>query len=193
MSFDTSLVNNVQYAAASTVVVNAVNNLGGGNYSVDSSEYGGAFTDYWGPNPAANVVTTTTVAYNPLLAPGIITFSYTYGNGTVVSGFGGDVIAYNAHDILVQVIDGFVGISQTAGTYVGTPDTGDYVILAGYGQDLSYEANGGNGPNLPITFGQTGSFSVPEPSAYALVLVALVATTIARTPLVRRFLRGFQG
>jgi hypothetical protein len=179
MSFDTSLVNNVQYAAASTVVVNAVNNLGGGNYSVDSSEYGGAFTDYWGPNP--------------LLAPGIITFSYTYGNGTVVSGFGGDVIAYNAHDILVQVIDGFVGISQTAGTYVGTPDTGDYVILAGYGQDLSYEANGGNGPNLPITFGQTGSFSVPEPSAYALVLVALVATTIARTPLVRRFLRGFQG
>lgn len=40
------------------------------------------------------------------------------------------------------------------------------------------------------TNGNTGSFTVPEPSTYALVLVALVATTIIRLPSIRRPLGG---
>jgi hypothetical protein len=190
MSFDASLVNNTVFVATNTAAVNAVNNLGGGNYSVDSTEYSGSFYDYWGPFPSGNVATTTTNAYNPALAPGVITFSYTYANGTVIPPFGGVVIGWNAHDILVDVLAGFVPISQSAGTYVGTLSTSDYLILGGWGQNLSFEANDGAGPTLPLTFGNTGSFTVPEPSTYALVLVALVATTIIRLPSVRRLLGG---
>ncbi|HVC59313.1 MAG TPA: PEP-CTERM sorting domain-containing protein [Acetobacteraceae bacterium] len=191
MSFDTSLVNNVVFAASNTAAVNGANILGGGNYSVDASLYTGAFTDYWGTEPAANVVTVTTSAYNPTLAPGIITFNYTYGDGTVVPLFGGDVVAWNAHDILVQVLDGFVPNNQAAGTYVGNLDPAFYLVLGGWGQNLSFEANGGAGPTLPLLFGNTGSFTVPEPSTYALILVALIATTIVRLPLFRRLLGGF--
>jgi hypothetical protein len=190
MPFDTSLVNNSIFAASNTAAVSGVNNLGGGSYSVTANQYGGAFSDYWGPNPAANVVTTTTMAFNPTLAPGIITFSYTYGNGTVVPGFGGEVIAWNAHDILVDVLTGFVPVNQSKGTFVGTLSTNDFLVLGGFGQNLSFEANNGAGPNFPLLFGNTGSFAVPEPSTYALVLLALVATTVVRLPLFRRLLGG---
>jgi hypothetical protein len=190
MPFDTSLVNNSVFAATNTAAVSGANNLGAGNYSVDATQYGGAFSDYWGPSPAANVVATTTMAYNPTLAPGIITFSYTYGNGTVVPGFGGEVVAWNAHDILVEVLTGFVANNQSQGTYVGTLNPSDFLVLGGWGQNLSYEANNGAGPNLPLLFGNSGSFAVPEPSTYALVLVALVATAVIRLPLFRRLLGG---
>lgn len=191
MSFDTSLVNNTVFYAANTASVSGANNLGGGQYSVDAGTYGGAFSDYWGPAPAGNVITETTAAYNTTLAPGIITFQYTYGDGHTVTGFGGEVIGWNAHQLLVEVIDGFIPVSQAAGTYVGTLDPTNLLILGGWGQNISFEANNGNGPNFPILFGNTGSFSVPEPSTYALVLVALVATTVIRLPMVRRFLNGF--
>jgi hypothetical protein len=192
LSLVTAELNGVSFSAVSSAAVTAVNNLGGGNYSVDSTEYGGSFFDFWNPAvPAGNVVSTATHSLNPLLAPGVITYQYTYGNGATPPAFGGLVLGFNAHEVLVQQIDGYVPINPAAGTYVGTLDPAHFIIFGGFGTDLSFEANAGTGPNLPITFGQTGSFGVPEPSTYALVLLALAAVTVARLPLVRRFLQSF--
>jgi hypothetical protein len=149
--FDTTLVDGAVITAADTAAVNAVNNFGGGNYSVDSLAYDGSFADFWGPAPAGNVATVTLAAYNAISAPGIITFDYTYQDGSSVPGFGGEVVAWNASEILVEVISGFVPINEAAGTYVGVLDPSNYLILGD--EDLSYDANGGAGPTFPILFG----------------------------------------
>jgi hypothetical protein len=186
----TAALNGASFSAVDSAAVSSVNNLGGGNYSVDATQYGGSFFDFWNTAfPSGNIVSTSTQALNPLLAPGIISFQYTYGDGATPPAFGGLVLGYNTHDVLVQQIDGYVPIDAAAGTYVGTLDPAHFVILGG--EDLSFGANGGAGPALPLLFGQTGSFAVPEPSTYALVLLALAAVTVARLPFVRRFLQGF--
>jgi hypothetical protein len=189
MAFDTSLINGVSYAANDVASLNAFTNNGNGTFTVNAGAYGGAFSDFWGPSPAANVATVTLGAYNPTLAPGIITYSLTYQNGTVVPGFGGEVIAWGPHSLLVEVLDGFVANNQAAGTYVGTLDPTNLLWLSA--SDISYNSNGGNGPNFPVTFANSGPFSptapVPEPASYALLVVALMVLTIARTPIVRRF------
>jgi hypothetical protein len=195
MSLNTAALNGADYGAMYSAAVTSVNNLGGGNYSVDGTEYGGSFFDFSNPAvPAGNVVSTQTQALNPLLAPGIISFQYTYGNGATPPPFGGLVLGYNQNAILVQQIDGYVPTNPATGTFVGSLDAHSFLIFAGFGENLSFEANGGAGPNLPIDFGQTGpfsgTFSVPEPSTYALVLVALLVCTVARLPLFRRFRQG---
>jgi hypothetical protein len=176
------------YAAA----VGAVNNLGGGQYSVDNTEYGGSFYDFSNPAvPAGNVVATHLLSYNPALASGIITYQYTYGDGSMPPAFGGLIVGYNSQDILVEQIDGFVPVNKADGTYAGTLDPTHWIIFAATGNNLSLEANGGAGPNLPILFGQTGSFNgLPEPSTFALVPLALLAITVARLPAIRRFFQG---
>jgi PEP-CTERM motif len=191
MSLNTAALNGADYGAMYSAAVTSVNNLGGGTYSVDGTEYGGSFFDFSNPAvPAGNVVSTQTHAYNPLLAPGIISFQYTYGDGHMPPAFGGVVLGYNQNTVLVQQIDGFVPVDQVTGTYAGTLDAHSYLILGSWGNNLSFEANGGNGPTLPIDFGQTGPFFVPEPGTYALVLLALLACTVVRLPLFRRFRQG---
>jgi hypothetical protein len=187
MAFDTSLINGVTYAANDVASLNAFTNNGNGTFTVNAPAYGGAYSDFWGPNPAANVASVTLGAYNPTLAPGIITYALTYQNGTVVTGFGGDVIAWGPHSLLVEVLDGFVPNNQSAGTYVGHLDPTNLIWFSA--SDISYNSNGGNGPNFPVTFANSGPFSptaAPEPASYALLMVALLVTTIARTPFVRR-------
>ena len=49
-------------------------------------------------------------------------------------------------------------LRMSAGTYVGTLDPSHFLIFGS--EDLSFAANAGNGPNLPILFGQAGPFSL---------------------------------
>lgn len=191
MSLNTAALNGVGYDAMHAAAVTSVNNLGGGDYSVDGTEYGGSFFDFSNPSvPSGNVVSTVTHAYNPLLAPGVISFNYTYGDGHTPPAFGGLVLGYNQNTVLVQQIDGFVPVDQATGQYTGVLDAHSFLILGSWGNNLSFEANNGASPTLPIDFGQTGPFTVPEPSTYALVLLALLACTVVRLPLFRRFRQG---
>jgi hypothetical protein len=158
-TYNVDLINDVTFQA------NEVASLGGsgedattyssGTYTEDGTTYNGAFSDFWGPSPAANVATVTFQAYNASDAPGIVTFSLTYQNGTVVPGFGGEVIGWNANSVLIEDIDGFVPNNQSQGTWVGTLDpTNEYWVSA---SDISYESNSGNGPTFPVDWGTTGT------------------------------------
>lgn len=187
MAFDTSLINGVTYAANQAANVNGYTNNGNGTYTLDGSTYGGSLQDYWGPFPSGNVASVTLFSYNATLAPGIITYNLTYQDGTVVHDFGADVLGWGPHSLLVEVLDGFVPVNQAAGTYVGTLDPANVFWFSS--SDISFNANGGNGPTFPVTFGTSGPFSfaaVPEPASYALMLVALFAVMIVKAPGIRR-------
>jgi hypothetical protein len=201
MPFDTSLINGVTYTGANVAALNggtnqAYINNGNGTFTLDGSSYGGAFSDFYtgcggtcaAPTDVASVLLN---AYNPTLAPGIITYTELYGNGTVVPGgtIGAEVIGWGPHSVLFEQIPNFVGVDQATGQWTGNPDSS--VALWVSASDISFESNGGNGPNFPITFANTGPFSVagapvPEPATYALMLVALLAVTVVRSSWLRR-------
>jgi hypothetical protein len=163
-SYDTTLINDASFAADQVAALTGFVDNGDGTYTLDGSTYGGALSDYWGPYPSANVASITVDSYNQTDAPGVITFQYNYQDGSTVSGFGGQVIGWDSNAVLVEVLDGFVPIDQSQGTYSGTPDPNNVLWLAD--ADISYDENdnAGNGPNFPVTFDDTGAY--PPPPCY---------------------------
>jgi hypothetical protein len=161
-TYNVDLINDVTFQANEVAALGApgeqaVTNNGNGTYTEDGSTYGGAFSDFDGPNPAANVATVTFDAYNASAAPGIVTYSLTYQNGTVVPGFGGEVIGWNSTSVLIEDITGFVANNQSQGTWEGTLNPDDVLWVSA--QDISYDNgdNGGNGPNFPVNWGTSGT------------------------------------
>jgi hypothetical protein len=193
MAFDTSLIDGVTYTGPHVAAVSGFTDNGNGTFTLDGSTYGGAFNDFYtGPSGTANPTDIASVllhAYNPTLAPGIVTYTLIQANGTPVNGgtFGGDVLGWGPHSLLIEQIPNFVSIDQATGQYAGQLNPNYALWLSN--SDISFESNGGNGPNFPVTFASSGPFSVsaaPEPATWALVVVALLAVTLVRAPWLRR-------
>ncbi|HVC59311.1 MAG TPA: Hint domain-containing protein [Acetobacteraceae bacterium] len=176
MTFDTSWVDGLTFDAHHAATLGGITNNGDGTFTEDGTTYTGAYSDYWGTEPDANIASITLAAYNPTNAPGIITFQFAYQNGFTPPPFGAQVIAWDANAIVVEVLDGFVPNNQAAGTYVGTPDPGYLIWFSA--NDVSYgpNDNGGAGPTFPLTFGTTGAEPMLAPT------LCFVAGTTILTP-----------
>jgi hypothetical protein len=203
-SFDTALINGATYtgtnvAALASLSGSAFINNGNGTFTLDGSSYGGAFSDFYtgcGGTCAApsDVASVLLHAYNPTLAPGIVTYTEIDGAGGALPGgtIGGEVIGWTAHSVLIEQIPNFVATDPSAGQWAGNLNPSYALWLSD--SNISFEANGGNGPTFPVTFGTSGPFSVsggvpvgvPEPATYALMAVALLAVTVVRLPWLRR-------